>query len=386
VVDSAGTLYGTTFAGGSGTDCRGGCGAVFELQRAGDGWKEQVLYSFLGGTDGASPQAGVVFDKSGNLYGTTTSGGGPYNDGTVFKLAPNSKGGWTESVLFSFDLQEHPASNLVFDAQGNLYGTAPAGVRGSCVFDDGCGAVFHLKPQTTGPWIETNLHVFSGPPDGGGPTSGVVFDSAGNLYGMTKYGGKGSCRPLSNYFGIQGCGTIYELTPNQDGTWTETILYNFIQGGGSGIFPTGPLSWDSDRLLGLTTAGGDGWGTVFELGQSQKEGWQRNSIHIFFGNPGDGVTPSGRIATSADGDLFGITTTETRRACTPGHCGSVYELRHVQDHWEEHLLHRFRGGESGIPQGGLVIGAQGELYGTTSQGGAGTACEGGCGTVYQINP
>jgi uncharacterized repeat protein (TIGR03803 family) len=171
IVDSGGNLYGTTLfgGGGTGTGCTGGCGTVFELKRTQSGWKEQVLYSFQGNSgDGKYPEAGLVFDTTGNLYGTTVEGVGS-QCGTIFKLAPNGKGGWTESVLYSFDCKGsaglYPSSDLVFDRQGNLYGTAPqGGVTAGC---NNCGTVFELTPQSNGSWTESTLHQFAGPPNDG---------------------------------------------------------------------------------------------------------------------------------------------------------------------------------------------------------------------------
>ena len=191
VFDKSGNLYGTTWAGGNG-DCKyePGCGTVFQLTPSAGGWKENVLYSFQAGDDGGLPIAGLISDQSGNLYGTTSS---VYeNAGTVFELSP-SNGGWKYSLLYSFTGGGVPRGNLTIDQAGNLYGTT---------FQDGSyssGSVFKLTPSN-GSWMETDLYDFSGP-DGANPMGGVTFDSHGNLFGTTAYGGEYSC------------GVVYEITP-----------------------------------------------------------------------------------------------------------------------------------------------------------------------------
>jgi len=374
-LDSAGNLYGTTTAAGS-TACNGGCGTVFELKRLQNGWKEEVLYSFIGGADGATPKAGVIFDRSGNLYGTTARGGDTYGDGTVFKLTPSSRGGWTESIIYSFNYYgspgRNPAADLVFDAEGNLYGTTSQSEIGNCQL--GCGAVFKLTPQSDGSWKETTVYDFKGAPDGGSPSSGLVL-SSGKFYGMTEIGGTGLC------FFAPGCGTFYELTQNSDGSWTETVIYNFVPGGGFGKYPSGePLLNNATQVSGTSSAGGDGYGTVFELRQTKKSGWQQSETHIFFGEPGDGNGPTGRLVTNPQGDQFGVTS--GRYA---GH-GTVFQLAHSQAGWREKILHVFAGPpDGGGPAAGLASDSQGHLYGTTQYGGSGP-CDGGCGTVYEVVP
>jgi uncharacterized repeat protein (TIGR03803 family) len=384
-LDSAGNLYGTTSQGGTGTACSGGCGTVFELKRSADGWKEEVLHSFLGGLDGASPQAGVIFDNSGNLYGTTALGGNGYGYGTVFKLTPNPSGGWTEWIIYSgFNCYGNavgcvPESDLVFDAQGNLYGTTSEG-NGTCL-GNGCGAVFKLTPQPNGPWTETTLHSFSDPPDGGVP-SGVVVDSDGSIYGLTTYGGTGQCNPNLLYGYVLGCGILYKLTPNSGTTWTETILYNFARGGGFGRYPSGALFFDSpNHLFGVTRAGGDGIGSIFELLNTGKGGWQESEAHIFFGDP-DGARPVGRLVRDTSGNLIGVT---GAGGGTNGN-GIVYELEHSKSGWKERILHRFAGPQYELnPLAGVVSDTQGHLYGTTKNGGGGS-CTLGCGKVYELLP
>jgi uncharacterized repeat protein (TIGR03803 family) len=391
VLDSAGNLYGTTSAGGTGTcdnNEQNGCGTVFELKRTSGGWQEQVLHRFQGGDDGEIPQAGVIFDSSGNLYGTTTSGGNNANGGTVFQLAPNGKGGWTETILYSFVSGANPASDLVFDANGNLYGTTRfGGVIGHCGTGRGCGTVFELIKQSNGSWAEFTLYQFAGPPsDGGIPSSGVALDSAGNLYGMTVAGGPNNCN-LQTY---PGCGIVYKLTSDGKGNWTETVLFNFARGNGFAVSPSAGLlvDEDGDRLVGTTLQGGDGAGTIFALKASDTT-WKQDVLHRFYESL-DGRSPAGQLIKDSQGNLFGATVAGggATRAGFGG--GMVFELQpNPAGPWKETILYDFTGGTDGSnPEAGLVSDGHGHLYGTTLRGGTGT-CEGEqnfCGTVYEITP
>ncbi len=206
VADSQENLYGVTFAGGSGActynKLPSGCGTVFELTPLpGGGWSQQTLYTFQGGGDGAFPMAGLAFDQTGNLYGTTSVGGisgcGFGVDagcGTVFELSPplQQGGPWTETVLYRFtngDDGSSPEGSLILDIAGNLYGTSLDGTLGY-------GAIFELAPSSGGSWVENTLHDFdpsSG--DGGIPSGGLLFDAIGNLYGATQIGGGTGCGP-----------------------------------------------------------------------------------------------------------------------------------------------------------------------------------------------
>jgi uncharacterized repeat protein (TIGR03803 family) len=194
IFDAAGNLYGTTQYGGT-----YGCGTVFQLTpTGGGGWTELVLLNF-NGTDGFEPEAGLIFDAAGNLYGTTYQGGG-YGVGTVFELTPTAGGGWTETVLHSFNYNNstdgaYPQAGLIFDAAGNLYGTTAGGGT------YGRGAVFELTPTADGGWTQQVLHSFGNGTDGFEPEAGLIFDAAGNLYGTTHQGGG------------YGVGTVFELTP-----------------------------------------------------------------------------------------------------------------------------------------------------------------------------
>ncbi len=307
VLDSVGNLYGTTIYGGvSQSACATtGCGVVFKLSPSsnGDQWTETVLYNFCSAAncaDGANPQAGVIFDSAGNLYGTTKTGGnlgcqdaGP-GCGTVFELEP-SQSGWTESVLYAFTATSSdgtwPLGNLVFDGVGNLYGTVqPPGPQKG-------GSVFELSPFG-GNWMFSVVYAFdglSGSKDGSDPVAGLIFDAAGNLYGTTFAGGK---------FGL---GTAFELTPNGGRSWVETILHNFA-GGSDGSEPESSLVIDSaGSLYGTTLLGGaaPGLGTVFKLARSG--GHWTESLFRFPQNGDLGYEPASPVTLDPDDNVYGTT-------------------------------------------------------------------------------
>jgi uncharacterized repeat protein (TIGR03803 family) len=286
IFDAAGNIYGTTYAGGDLT-CRdgggNGCGAVFELIPGANGiWAEKVLHRF-GGKDGFTPTAALIFDAKGNLYGTTL-GGGAYAGGTVFELTPNGSSQWTESLLYSFNSGSggfSPYAGVIFDTQGNLYGTATSGGA-----NDG-GTVFELSPGSNGQWTETVLLSFEhSRKDGSYPYGGLIFDTAGNLYGTVFDGGS------------HGFGAIFQMTPG-NGQWTETLLYSFGSRRKDGWLPEGNLIFDpSGNLYGSTYAGGVqssacdsyGCGAVFELSPGTNGTWTEQILHRF-GKGKDGAPP-----------------------------------------------------------------------------------------------
>lgn len=386
IADAAGNLYGTTNGGGTGCGTNG-CGTVFELIRTKDGWKHQVLYRFAGApNDGATPTAGLVFDTAGNLYGTTSQGGSscPYSGcGTVFKLAPNSHGGWAESVLYAFTGTNgdgfDPNTDLVFDSQGNLYGTTLSGgqyITGNCGSNkfSGCGVVFRLTPNSHGTWTETVIHIFGGAPDGGVPAA-LVLDSDRNIYGTTAYGGTGVCNLYGGKNGPpHGCGVLYKLTPSSGG-WAEAALYNFFHGRGLAKFPSGGLILEKPgRLLGTSSYGGDGDGAFFQIEQPEK-GWEQTVLYRFYGNP-DGTNPVGRVAMDPQGNLFGATFS----GGTNGG-GTVFELARGEHGWKERVLFNANSTDYS-PQAGPMVDSDGHVYGTLF----GSIYAGNFGAVYEIIP
>lgn len=259
LLDSAGNVYGTTSGGGS-----SGAGTVFKLTPSGNGWTEQTLHSFTFGSDGARPRSSLIMDRAGNLYGTTLLGGASGN-GVVFKLHPVG-GSWVENVLYAFTGNPDgsdgfaPLGNLTFDSAGRIYGATQADTSGY----GGYGGVFRLTPSPNAPrtveqpWRITWLHHFNGS-DGWEPSYGVTLDSHGNVYGSTQYGGQNlqACNA--------GCGVVFELTPSGQ-SWTENVLYGFT-GGSDGGNPLGNVFVDNaGNVYGTTMNGGAYlYGTIYKV-------------------------------------------------------------------------------------------------------------------------
>ncbi len=241
--DAAGNLYGTTFYG------------VFELSPNGGGeWTETVLHTLNNSTDGQVAESGVIMDAAGNLYGTTNEGGaycpGELGCGTVYELSPSVGGGWTETVLHSFNGNDGdgPWAKPLLDAAGNLYGTTSQG--GAYCPPFGCGTVFKLSPSEGG-WTETVLHSFNQDDQGWQPLAGLIQDSVGNLYGTTYA------------YGLDGSGLVFELSPREGGGWAETVLYSF--GHVQSDLSEGVLMDRVGNLYGLGGRGLYGGGTAYEL-------------------------------------------------------------------------------------------------------------------------
>ncbi len=258
IIDKQGNLYGTTNVGGLSGGCNTsgfggyGCGVVFKLTHGKSGWKESLLYTFNGNSDGGFPYGGVTFDKSSNLYGTT-NGEGAYGAGTVYELKKGAKG-WKENTLYSFSGGTdggYSVAPLIIDAAGNLYGTAESG--GASYY----GTVFELQHAKSG-WTEKTVYTFTGGQDGGYPSASLVKRGK-SLYGTSWGGGnKSGC-----YY---GCGAVVELTQGKNG-WTENTLYGFT-GGADGGEPNNSVLFDkSGNLYGTTTIGGDygTYGVVYQI-------------------------------------------------------------------------------------------------------------------------
>jgi len=402
VLDATGNLYGTTEEGGF-----YGWGVVFELSPQAHGvWTEATLYNFSGGPDGGYPLAGLILDSAGSLYGTTAYGGDPTcnveeNDpscGTVFELTPNGKGSWTETVLHTFILTDgaYPAASLVFDATGNLYGTTPQGPGVAC-YNSGCGTIFRLHPNSDGSWTHTMVYNFEGGPDGGNPVSGLVLGPDGRLYGTTQYGGdKTGCYS-------SGCGTAFELTPHSGGRWSERVIRRF--GGAppsvNGQQPVAGLLLDQQgNLYGTTESGGslggscntneyyDGCGVVFKLTPTSGGLWEISNLYVF--PPGSaGLSPKAGLTSDSSGNLYGTTVAGGKNDCsfvTGGRCGTVFQLQPKSSgHWKTILLHNFNGLDGAQPAASLIADGSGNLYGTTTQGGS-SNCSQGCGVVFELLP
>jgi uncharacterized repeat protein (TIGR03803 family) len=380
IFDSKGNLYGTTAYGGPEecgiNDEPPGCGTVFEFSPNGSGgWTETILYSFQSLTDGSLP-GDLMFDQSGNLYGTTWQGGSD-GFGTVFELSPNGSGGWNKATLYSFQgpPDGYEPDGLIVDQKGDLFGTTIFG--GSSAL----GNVFELSPNGSGGWTETTLYNFQGgASDGAEPGGSLIFDQAGNLYGVTAQGGPGSLEPLTTgscNLGTVGCGTVYRLSPNGSGGWMETIVYIFQGGDSDGAQPSGPLILDQAGNLygttfygGGTGCGGLGCGTVFELIPDGSGGWKETILHSFQGS--DGHSP-GELIFDQAGGLYG----------TSGggafNFGTVFELSPSgSGSWNLTVLYSFPGGTDGVGPGALILDQSGHLY-----GGAGGGLTG-YGVLYEL--
>ena len=324
------------------------------------GQTEKIIYSFTGGTDGAAPAGGLVMDASGNLYGVTESGG-TNGAGTVFELNPGSGGSWTKTVLYSFTFTSAdvwlPTSNLVFDAKGNLYGIGPEGGA------NGAGGIFELSPGSNGTWTEKIIYSFTGGTDIVPFQSYLTIDSAGNLYGY-----------LENFISSSGTtsyGGVFEIQANANGTWTEKVLHTF-SGGNDGTAPYGgQLAVDSaGNVYGEAYNGARDFGLVFELVRGSNGSWREKTLHTFMGAAdGSTITP-GTLVIDASGNVFG-TSTWNAFELLPGSNGT----------WTEKVLHTFGGGSDGAyPESGLTLASSGTLYGTTYEGGMHR------GTVFQLTP
>ena len=384
VTDKAGNLYGTTnFGGAYSSSCNGaGCGTVFELVYRGGTYSYKTIHSFGNGSDGQLPNAQLTVDSQGNLFGDTISGG-TNGAGTVFKLHRNAIGTWTETVIYNFTGGKdgsQPMATLAFDTAGNLYGTASGGgiVSSACTnpYVVGCGTVFKLAPRSIGQWAETTIHQFTGAPDGFFPLAGLVVAANGVLYGTTDGGG------------VYGFGTVYSLKRGL--VWSESILHNFNEDGTDGTFPVVGLTADTaGNLYGpainggstLSGCGGVGCGVIFEL---LAPTWTEKILYSFTGG-NDGGGPATNLIFDGSGNLYSTDfwggTSGT--GCGGLGCGVVFELKpNGTGGWSESTLHNFGLGSDGsVPEGGVIFGADGNLYGTTNQGGTNNL-----GVVYKLVP
>jgi uncharacterized repeat protein (TIGR03803 family) len=360
IFDAAGNLYGTTTSG-----VTFGNGTVYELTpTSGGGWKESILHIFGRGKDGQIPYGALIFDASGDLYGTTILGGA-YGGGTVFELTPSKDEGWTEKVLHDFDPTSNdgfsPFAGVIFDALGNLFGTTTHGGAHQS------GTVFELTPAAGGAWTETVIHDFDGYSKDGYRPYGLISDTGGNLYGTTDGGG------------AHNGGTVFELTPQTGGAWKETILHDFAYNTGDGLFPYAGLALDTaGNLYGTTDAGGiHNQGTVFAMKRQPGGGWTEEVLHSFFFL--DGRQPVASVIFDAAGNLYGTTSVGGSYDL-----GVVFELSPKADgSWTEKILYVFgynsRSGE--FPDGDLILDAAGNLYGTTYLGGLNYQ-----GAAFEITP
>ncbi len=353
VFDSAGNLYGTTSE------------AVFKLIPNADGsWASRTLHIFRGIPDGSFPSGGLILDAAGNIYGLT-NGGGRGGVGTAYELVRSANGQYTEKILHHFGQHadgKYPFGALTADAAGNLYGTTQSGGINNT------GTVFELIPTAEGPWTEKVLYNFALSGDGANPMVGVIFDSAGNLYGTTGTGG------------ISDGGTAYELSPQSDGSWTETTLLSFSHGSE----PDGSLTLDkSGNLYGATIYGGaHNVGVVYKLSPQTNGSWTETVLHSFNADGTDGFNAFTGLIFDTAGNLYGATMSGGVHQGLNGN-GTIFELTPQADGtWTESMLFSFNRTDGEGPQwGSLVFDASGNLYGASKTGGANSD-----GTVFKLTP
>ena len=366
IADSSGNLYGSTYSGGP-----DGWGEIFKLEPPGT---ETIVYNFPGHAGGGLPLGNMVRDSAGNIFTAVIGSGKTCSSlycGMIFKVDAGGQG----TTLYEFAggaAGFYPSGGLVQDSAGNLYGTTLFGgnVGGACG-PDGCGVVFKVDPAGN----ETVLHTFSYT-DGTLPGGNLIMDVAGNLYGSA-YGGIGLCAASA------GCGVVFKVDP----AGNETVLHTFT-GGSDGALPGAPLLLDaSGNLYGVASSGGDttgacatyGCGVAFKLDPQGNE----TVLHTFTNSP-DGSGPIANLTPDASGNLYGVTADggNSGGACFAGGCGVVFEISQAGD---ESVLYSFTGLRDGrFPEAGLTLYSN-ALVGTTSLAGAVRACGGGgCGVVFKV--
>jgi len=400
-----------------------------------------VLHEFTGGADGSNPYSSLAMDRAGNLYGVAPFGGNQQlcetqdgiGCGTLFKLSRRGSG-WIFSTLYEFSSGaggSNPIGTPYIASDGSIYGTTDAGGNQDCrdMFGDGCGTVFHMRPQPTFcrsascPWTNTVLYRFTGGSDGNDPYAGVVLDSAGNVYGTTYAGGSSQL------------GVAYEVSPSGSG-WSESTIHTFA-GGNDGARPfSAPIFDGSGNLYGTTADGGgcggdNGCGTVYQL-MSSGSGWSENILYNFSGgyglsvaglifdpagnlygtftSPDNGafeLSPAGAswtftalyvdqsipirafyspLARDAAGNLYGTSAAGGGSLCDGYGCGYVYKLTPSDGGWTFTQLYSFTGESDGAyPVGGVVLDSNGNLYGTAYAGGTQRCGSQGCGVVWEIS-
>ncbi len=357
IIDARGSLYGTTRFGGTFDN-----GSVFKLTPPAENkmqWTSATLYSFTGGVDGDNPWASLIIDRSGSLYGTT-AGGGDSKKGVVFKLTPPVGSGkpWTLSTLHSFTGGtdgSFPRSRLIFDPSGALYGTTERDGLGS-------GTVFKLYPSSgrATPWTLSVLHSFGGTNHGFDSKGGLIFDKSGALYGTDTFGE----------------GAVFKLIPPSDGAATAWALTILQRGGGLG---GGVISDNTGALYGVMASRP---GSVFKLTPPAGKGkvWTFSTLFSF---PAGSESPNGGLTLDKAGALYGtiggVNCSKPREDC-----GSVFKLTPPIGEgkaWTMSTLHSFDGTDGANPTAGLISDGSGALYGTTERGGPF-----GKGVVFKLSP
>ncbi|MBA3915083.1 MAG: hypothetical protein H0X25_14790 [Acidobacteriales bacterium] len=355
IFDADGNLFGTAYNGGE-----YGTGSVYELTLSGGVWTETAIHQFGAGQDGKFPVGIPVFDKAGNLYGTTPQGGS-YGCGIAFELSPQGNGVWSEQVLHQFACGidgNAPDAGLMLDTNGNLFGASGSGGT------DGYGVAFELSPLGGGRWKKTVLHNF-GAQEARVPGGLLAIDNQGNVYGSTYYGGPSNT------------GAIFEISPLGN-TWKEKVLH--YMGGLDGSAASSVVVDSAGNLFATAGRGGKyNRGTIFELSPAAGGSWKFVRLYDFGTNPEDGECPQGLLP-APDGSFFG-----TNEGLGDFGFGTVFQFSPTgEGEWTETVLHSFNYGrqDGGYPQGPLVLDKLGNVYGTTVSGGP----VGSDGLVYEITP
>jgi uncharacterized repeat protein (TIGR03803 family) len=362
IADDKGNLYGTTSSGGAGHS-----GVVYKLTHEADGsYTQSTLYAFTGAADGANPQAGLLRDAKGHLYGTTYAGGAN-GQGVVFELIPPKKGSdtWTHKVLWTFTGGAdggQPTCSLIFDSAGNLVGTTDWGGTGVV------GTVFRLSPpaKSAKKWTQTVLYNFTGNADGGEPYGRMLLGADGNLYGTTAGYGE------FNY------GTVFKLAENGSGGWDFSVLHAFAGGKDGEVPRDGLIQGPDGTLYGATAGFAKSWGNVFSIepdGSNYTVLWQVAGFQGFTGNG-----PWRALSMDANGVLYGATYADGL-----SDQGEVFSLTPSQGTWKPKVLYTFPGGADGeMAYTDVLVGKNGVLFGTTT----GVADQFGFypGTVWRIRP
>jgi uncharacterized repeat protein (TIGR03803 family) len=380
-IDHAGNLYGTTFFGDQAT------GTAYKMTHRSGGWLLVPLYYFTNMPTGVIPYDRPIIGPDGALYFTTGYGGvGPcatYNNttgcGVVLRMTPlptfppTPLTPWLETDLYLFtggaDGANPYSADLTFDSAGNIYSTTFNG--GSTICAGGCGVVYKMT-KTNNSWAESVVYSFTNSNDGSHPWSGVTLDQAGNLYGTTSAGG------------ANGFGTVYELSPSGSG-WTLRTLYSF-QGQADGGLPYSGLVFDQlGNLWGATTTYGSGnGGTVFKLTPSGNN-WNFSTIYSFAGpNGGFYPGPVANLAFDSRGNIYGTTHLDGLY-----NFGAIFKLTPSGGGYTYTSLHDFTAGaDGGDPRSNVTFDANGNMYGTASEGGTGNrqTCVGSCGVVWEVTP
>jgi uncharacterized repeat protein (TIGR03803 family) len=345
-------VYGVTGSGGTGQCSDYGCGIVFELvHRPSGSWQEEILHNFAGGNDGAFPWGDLIFDPTGNLYGTMV--GDPNLDvGGAFELSPSANG-WSNTILYT-----HGAGPcLLMDKLGDLFGAIGPGQY------YGAGAIGELISPGNNGWLYKQLYSFCSEyrcEDGYGPYAPPIWDAHGNLYDTTYYGGVPNC----------SCGVAFQVLPNGDGTWTYHVLHRFGSFKGDGEGPAAGFVMDAaGNLYGNTVFGGpNSNGTVFKLTHTSGGHWKETALYDF-PDCTKGCLPAGTMVFDKAGNLYGVSS-GGQPDCGGYTCGVVFKMTPSGKNgkWKYSVVHTFNGTDGDSPVA-VILDSKGDIFGTTSSGG-----------------